>query len=79
MPTLSTWVTDEHEHDGLRTSPEVVLDHLFALVPPPAETRTRRPPARARTQRCPGPLLRSGAPVVGQVGPGPDGPGSVRP
>ncbi|WP_228943436.1 alpha/beta fold hydrolase [Nocardioides sp. Leaf374] len=36
VPTLSTWVTDEHEHDGLRTSPEVVLDHLFALAPPPA-------------------------------------------
>lgn len=35
VPHVSAWVTDEHDHDGLRTSGAEVLDRLFAMVPPP--------------------------------------------
>ncbi len=34
VPGIEAWVTDEHEHDGLRTSGETVLDRLFTMVPP---------------------------------------------
>jgi hypothetical protein len=29
---LRQWVTSEYEHDGLRVSSGIVLDHLLALV-----------------------------------------------
>jgi hypothetical protein len=29
---LRTWVTNEHQHDGLRRDGEQVLDHLIALA-----------------------------------------------
>ena len=33
---LKAWVTDEYEHDGLRTSNGAVLDRLLALARGPA-------------------------------------------
>jgi pimeloyl-ACP methyl ester carboxylesterase len=32
VPNLRTWVTNEFEHDGLRTSGEKVLDHLMKMA-----------------------------------------------
>lgn len=34
VPGIEAWVTDAHEHDGLRTSGAEVLDRLFTMVPP---------------------------------------------
>ena len=32
LPRLRTWVTSEYEHGGLRSSGQVVLDHLLDLA-----------------------------------------------
>ena len=32
IPKVRTWVTSEHEHNGLRAAGEQVLDHLLGLL-----------------------------------------------
>jgi hypothetical protein len=32
LPKLRVWLTNEYEHDGLRTSDERVLDRIIALA-----------------------------------------------
>lgn len=53
---LRPWLTDEYQHDGLRTGNGAVLDHLLALVPEASAdllgSTCTASPAGCSTRRC---------------------------